>query len=243
MTGINPSRPPDGATGTGQQARQQASRVGHHAAQAGGQVAHAAAEQGGQVVSEARRQARNLTGEAGTQLRDQAQTQQRRAADGLRGIGRELGSMAERSEDSGMAAQMVRRAADAAQQAAGWLDEREPGAVVDEVRSYARRHPGTFLAGAAVAGVLVGRLTRNLTASGDGARGAGQPSTPMPGAEPGTGGPQPYERAVEAPYMAEEAYPRTEAYPREEAYTGMARVRNASPPGRPGSDIPGGVAP
>ncbi|MER5335000.1 hypothetical protein [Micromonospora sp. NPDC002717] len=243
MTGINPSRPPDGATGTGQQARQQASRVGHHAAQAGGQVAHAAAEQGGQVVSEARRQARNLTGEAGTQLRDQAQAQQRRAADGLRGIGRELGSMAERSEDSGMAAQMVRRAADAAQQAAGWLDEREPGAVVDEVRSYARRHPGTFLAGAAVAGVLVGRLTRNLTASGDGARGAGQPSTPMPGAEPGTGGPQPYERAVEAPYTAEEAHPRTEAYPREEAYTGMARVRNASPPGRPGPDIPGGVAP
>ncbi|MER7330983.1 MULTISPECIES: hypothetical protein [unclassified Micromonospora] len=240
MTGINPSRPPDGATGTGQQARQQASRVGHHAAQAGGQVAHAAAQQGGQVASEARRQARNLTGEAGTQLRDQAQAQQRRAADGLRGIGRELGSMAERSEDSGMAAQMVRRAADAAQQAAGWLDEREPGAVVDEVRSYARRHPGTFLAGAAVAGMLVGRLTRNLTASGDGARGAGQPSMPPPAAEPG---PQPYERTVEAPYMAEEAYPRTEAYPREEAYTGMARVRNASPPGRQGPDIPGGVAP
>ncbi|MEU7929984.1 hypothetical protein [Micromonospora echinofusca] len=237
MTQMNPSRPPDGATGTAQQARQEASRVGHHAAQAGGQVAHTAAEQGGQVASEARRQARNLTGEAGTQLREQARAQQHRAADGLRGIGRELGSMAERSEDSGMAGQAVRRMADAAEQAAGWLDEREPTAVLDEVRSYARRHPGTFLAGAALAGMLVGRLTRNLTASGDGARGAGQPSTPPaaaptgPGAGPSPAGPRPYERTVEAPYVAEEAY------------TGTARVRNASPPGRQGPDIPGGVAP
>ncbi|SCL62897.1 hypothetical protein GA0070606_3703 [Micromonospora citrea] len=243
MTGINPSRPPDGATGTGQQARHEASRVGHQATQAGGQIAHAAAEQGGHVASEARRQARNLTGEATTQLRDQAQAQQHRAAEGLRGIGRELGSMAERSEDSGMAAQLVRRAADAAQQAAGWLDEREPGAVFDEVRSYARRHPGTFLTGAAVAGMLVGRLTRNLTASGDGRRGGAGQQTPPPAAAPTTSGPQSYERTVGAPYLAEETHPRGEAYPREEAYTGMARVRNASPPDRQGPDIPGGVAP
>lgn len=262
MTQINPSRPPDGATGTAQQTRQEASRVGHQAAQAGGHlahtaaekgahaahtaaekgghVAHAAAEQGGHVASEARRQARNLTGEAGTQLRDQARAQQHRAADGLRGIGRELSSMAERSEDSGMAAQAVRRAADAAQQAAGWLDEREPGEMLHDVRSYARRHPGTFLAGAALAGMLVGRLTRNLTASGDGARGEGQPSMPPTG--PGTAptgptaastmaGPQPYERTAEAPYTPEGAY------------TGTARVRNASPSGRQGPDIPGGVAP
>ncbi|MGC5331393.1 hypothetical protein [Micromonospora sp. DT62] len=277
MTQINPSRPPDGATGTAQQTREEASRVGHQAAQAGGNVAHtaaekgghvahaaaekgghiahaaaekgghvahAAAEQGGHVASEARRQARNLTGEAGTQLRDQARAQQHRAADGLRGIGRELSSMAERSEDSGMAAQAVRRAADAAQQAAGWLDEREPGAVLHDVRSYARRHPGTFLAGAALAGMLVGRLTRNLTASGDGARGEGQPSMPPTAAPTGPGtaptgptaasttaGPQPYERTAEAPYLPEEAY------------TGTARVRNASPSGRQGPDIPGGVAP
>ncbi|MEK8109106.1 phage holin family protein [Micromonospora sp. M12] len=63
------------------------------------------------------------------------------------------------------------------QQAAGWLDEREPGEVLDEVRTYARRNPGTFLAGAAVAGLLVGRLTRGLTApaSGNG-QGGGHPA-------------------------------------------------------------------
>ena len=263
MTQINPSRPPDGATGTAQQTRQEASRVGHQAAQAGGNLAHTAAEKGAHARMlpprratlrtppprradtsrtplpnradtwrrRPRRQARHLTGEAGTQLRDQARAQQHRAADGLRGIGRELSSMAERSEDSGMAAQAVRRAADAAQQAAGWLDEREPGAVLHDVRSYARRHPGTFLAGAALAGMLVGRLTRNLTASGDGARGEGQPSMPPtgPGTAPTgptaastTAGSQPYERTAEAPYLPEGAY------------TGTARVRNASPPGRQG---------
>ncbi|MGC4853244.1 hypothetical protein ACLQ24_07540 [Micromonospora sp. DT4] len=206
---------------SGQRARQEASRVGHQATQAGGQVAHTAAEQGGQVAAEARRQARQLTGQAGGQLREQAQTQQRRAADGLRDIGRELGSMAERDGDSGLAGQTVRRVADAAQQAAGWLDEREPGEVLDDVRTYARRHPGTFLAGAAVAGLLVGRLTCGLTGSASGNGGSpgtpsAQPDAPQ-GAPAGTGQEQPY--------------------------VGAARAQNVSPAGRPQGDLPGGVAP
>lgn len=239
MTGMNPSRPPDGAAGTGQQARQQASRVGHQATQAGGQMAHAAAEQGGHVAQEARQQARNLTGEATNQLRGQAHAQRQRAADGLRGIGRELNSMAECSQDSGMGAQVVRRAAGVAEQAAGWIEHREPAAMMDDVRAYARRHPGTFLAGAAVAGLLFGRLSRSLKSSGDGGPGAPSEAMPQPGG-PGAmpGAPQPgprpyeqYEQTVAAPYEAESPY------------VGAARVRNASPPGRPEGDIRGGVAP
>ncbi|MGY0005259.1 hypothetical protein [Micromonospora sp. I033] len=221
MTAINQGRPPGG---TGEQARQEASRVGQHAAQTGGRVAHAATEQGGQVAAEAWGQARNLTGEATAQLRDQARTQQQRAADGLRDLGRELGSMAERSGESGMAGEAVRRAADAAQRAAGWLDQREPGDVLDEVRGYARQHPGTFLAGAVVAGLLVGRLTRNVTAS-DGAGGGAQQARGGQPAEPSAG------RAVAAPYTGEQPY------------TGTARARNVSPAGRPEPDVPGGVAP
>ncbi|WP_406073158.1 hypothetical protein [Micromonospora sp. NBC_01638] len=206
-------------SGRGQQVRQGASRVGQQATQAGGQVAHTAAEQGGHVAAEARRQAQQLTGQATGQLRDQAQTQQRRAAEGLRDLGRNLGSMAEKDGDSGLAGQAVRRAADAAQQTAGWLDEREPGEVLDEVRTYARRHPGTFLAGAAVAGLLVGRLTRGLTAppSGNGQGGSA------------SGAPPP---AQGAPADADQ-----------QAYVGTARAQNVSPAGRPAPDVPGGVAP
>ncbi|MEV0153845.1 hypothetical protein AB0H57_08910 [Micromonospora sp. NPDC050686] len=224
MTAINQSRPPGGTT---DQARQAASQVGQQAAHAGGQVGHAAAEQGRQVAEQARQQARNLTGETTSQLHEQARTQQHRAADGLRGLGRELDTMADRGGDNGMAGEAVRRVAMVADRTAGWLDEREPGEVMDDVRRYAGQHPGMFLAGAAVAGVLVGRLTRNLT-SGNGQRAseqmgqAAQPSQPMP---------QPQERAVEAPYTGETPY------------TGAARAQSVSPTGRRESDIPGGVAP
>ncbi|MBM0232289.1 hypothetical protein JNW91_10700 [Micromonospora sp. STR1_7] len=216
MTAMNQNGPP---SGRGQQARQEASRVGHEATQAGSHITQTAAEQGGQVAAEARRQARQLTGQAGGQLREQAHTQQRRAAEGLRGLGRELGSMAERDGDSGLAGQAVRRVADAAQQAAGWLDEREPGELFDEVRTYARRHPGTFLASAAVAGLLVGRLTRGLTGSGSGNGGGGS--------------------AAGAPPAPQGATTATAQQP----YVGSARAQNVTPTGRPEPNLPGGVAP
>ncbi|MGW3895567.1 hypothetical protein ACWD6L_10235 [Micromonospora profundi] len=215
MTGANPSRPSQGAAGRAQQARQEASQVGHQAAQAGGQVAHAAAEQGGQVAAEARQQARHLTGEATNQLQEQARSQQQRAVDGLRGLGQGFHNMAERDGDSGLAGQAVRRAADAADRAAGWLDGWEPGEVLDDVRTYARQHPGTFLAGAAVAGLLVGRLTRGLTGGGGGVAMSSEP--PPPQGETAGARPQPY--------------------------SGAARAQNTSPPGQPERDVPGGVAP
>jgi hypothetical protein len=153
--------------GKPQQAREQASKVGHEAAQSGGHVAREAAGQGKQVATEARRQARNLAGEVSEQLRQQAGMQQKRAAEGLRALGSELQSMASKSDQDGVAGEMVRRVSGAAEQAAGWLEGREPGDLVNEVRDYARRRPGVFLAGAVVAGLLMGRLTRDV-ASADG---------------------------------------------------------------------------
>ena len=43
---------------------------------------------------------------------------------------------------------------------AGWLESRNPGEIVDELRGIARRRPGAFLLSAAAAGVVAGRLTR-----------------------------------------------------------------------------------
>ncbi|MBX7267936.1 hypothetical protein KIF24_19105 [Micromonospora sp. Llam7] len=156
--------PPDRSGGDGVgQVRQEATKVGRETAQAGGQLAHEAVEQGRQVAAEIRHQARNLVREVSTQARTQAQEQQNRAAESLRTLGEQLRTMADGSDQSGMATEVARRGADAVQQAAGWLDEREPGDLVREVRDYARRHPGAFLAGAAIAGLLAGRLGRALT--------------------------------------------------------------------------------
>lgn len=147
--------------------RDQARQVGSEAAQAGGAVAQTAKEQGTEVGREAARQARNLYGEARTQLASQTAEQQRRAAGGLRSLADEMRSMAEQGGQAGPVTELARQAADRVQGVAGWLEAREPGDLVSEVRGYARRNPGTFLVGAAVLGVLAGRLTRSISAAGD----------------------------------------------------------------------------
>jgi hypothetical protein len=120
------------------------------------------------VAQEARRTTRDLFGQAQTELKDQAGAQQKRAADGLRSIGDQLRSMAEKNDRPGMAGDLIGEFSGRVQHAADWLDHREPGQVVAEVRDFARRHPGAFLLGAAVAGVLVGRLTRGVAGDGHG---------------------------------------------------------------------------
>ncbi|MGC4854535.1 hypothetical protein ACLQ24_14365 [Micromonospora sp. DT4] len=160
--------------------REQARHVGSEAAHAGGAVAQTAKEQGAEVGREAARQARDLYGEARNQLATQTGEQQRRAAGGLRSIADEMRSMAEQGGQAGPVSELARQAAGRVHGVAGWLEEREPGDLINEVRDYARRNPGTFLVGAAVLGVLAGRLTRGISAAGDdsgngsaGYRGAG----------------------------------------------------------------------
>lgn len=160
---------PPTSSGYGQQpgnggVRDQARNLGSEAAQAGGNVAQTAKEQGREVVGEASRQARNLYGEARSQLAGQAGDQQRRAAGGLRSLADEMRSMADQGGQSGPVSELARQAADRVHGVAGWLENREPGDLVAEVRNYARRSPGTFLLGAAVLGVVAGRLTRNIAA-------------------------------------------------------------------------------
>ncbi|MFC7546522.1 hypothetical protein [Plantactinospora sp. GCM10030261] len=159
------SHSPAGATSTREKVAEQGREVGHHARDAGGEVARTAQQEGHRVAREAGTQARDLLGQARGQLHGQARSQQRRAASGLRGIGEELRSMAGRGEQSGPATELVRQASGRIDDVAGWLESREPGHLVEDVRGYARRHPVAFLAGAAALGVLAGRLTRGVAAA------------------------------------------------------------------------------
>ncbi|WP_320066619.1 hypothetical protein [Micromonospora sp. RTGN7] len=144
--------------------RDQARQVGSEAAHAGGAVAQTAKEQGREVIGEAKRQARDLYGEARHQLVGQTGEQQRRAAGGLRSLADEMRSMAQNSGQAGPVTELTHQAAERVNGVAGWLEERQPGDIVAEVKDYARRNPGTFLVGAAVLGVLAGRLTKSLSA-------------------------------------------------------------------------------
>ena len=75
--------------------------------------------------------------------------------------------MAQNGGQGGPVTELAHQAADRVHGVAGWLEEREPGDLLNEVKGYARRNPGTFLVGAAVLGVLAGRLTKGLTAGSD----------------------------------------------------------------------------
>jgi hypothetical protein len=186
MTQKENSDPGSGAQESkAQAAREQTSNVGRNAVHAGGDVARTAGEQGKNVAAETGRQARHLLDEATTRLRERADAQQKRTAEGLRSLADELQSMASHSERQTPATDMVRRASGTAQQAADWLQHREPGDVVNELREYARRHPGLFLAGAVVAGVLSGRMTRSLTAAGGSQPDGKMQAAPTPDEAPG----------------------------------------------------------
>jgi hypothetical protein len=126
------------------------------------QVAQVAADETKRVAQQTGQQARNLLGEAQGQVRQRASDQQQNIAQKLRSIGDELGGMIGQTERSGTASELLSQAQVRLCSLAQWLEHREPGDVLDEVRSFARRRPGPFLAGAAIAGVLAGRLTRGV---------------------------------------------------------------------------------
>ena len=73
-----------------------------------------------------------------------------------------MAEMAAKGGRSGLATQMAQEAAERVRGAASWLDRREPGDLLDGVRDFARRHPGQFLVGAAVAGVVAESFTSTM---------------------------------------------------------------------------------
>ena len=142
--------------------RDQARQVGSEAANAGGAVAQTAKEQGQEVVGEAQA-ARPATSTArpaprlAAQTSEQQQRGRRRAAFAGRRDALDGAAAAARPARS---TELAHQAADRVHGVAGWLEQREPGDLLNEVKTYARRNPGTFLVGAALSSVwLAGRLT------------------------------------------------------------------------------------
>lgn len=148
-------------------AKEQAADVADSAKQAGTQVAQTVKEQAADVTNEAGRQAKQLLAEAQSELGEQAAQQQQKVAGGLHALADELDGMVRGSEQDGVATDLARQAADKARQIGIWLEDRDPGSLLDEVRDFGRRRPGTYLAIAAGAGILAGRLARGLSASSD----------------------------------------------------------------------------
>ncbi len=142
--------------GTADVVKSQATDLSHSGIQTGKHVADVAREQASGVAVEAGRQGRDLLHQAQGQLEEQAAQGQQRLANQLLSLSDELHSMAGASGQGGMAASLASQAASRVRNAGQWLDGREPGQVVDEMQSFARRRPAVFLALAVGAGLVAG---------------------------------------------------------------------------------------
>jgi hypothetical protein len=142
--------------------RDQAAEVGRGAVDAGQHVVEVTKDQVTSVSAEAGKHAKDLLEQARTELTEQAGQQLRRLVSGLHDLGDELQLMAHHTDRQGAATDIARQASTKSHEVASWLDQREPGRLVDEVKVFARQRPGTFLLLAAGVGLLAGRLTRGL---------------------------------------------------------------------------------
>jgi hypothetical protein len=146
-------------------AKSEAANVKDTAADAAAGVKDVAKSGASNVATEAKYQTRNLVDQTRSELRGQVTNQQSQLASKVQGWASELGSMASKSDESGPMTGLAQEASRRGGEIAHWLDTHEPADILDEVRRFARRRPVAFLALAAAAGVVAGRLTRGAVAA------------------------------------------------------------------------------
>jgi hypothetical protein len=102
--------------------------------------------------------AKAKAGEYAEKARDQVEAGREQAASSMN---RMADAVRERTADSsGVAGQAGAKVAESMESAAGYLREHNTSDIWSDVESYAKGHPGKALAGAVVAGFLMGRLLR-----------------------------------------------------------------------------------
>jgi gas vesicle protein len=154
------------------------------------QVAETAKEQAGQVREQVTHQGREVIQRATSAIKDQGRAQTEQLASKVRSWADQARALADgRPAEADAFADYVGQAANRATGVAERLEQRGFDGVLDDVQSFARRRPGVFLLGAALAGFGVGRLLRSGAASGSGSppsTGNGQaasPALPQPATE------------------------------------------------------------
>lgn len=121
------------------------------------------------LSEEAKSQARSVYDEVGGRMREEADSQSRRAAGGLRNLSSELETMA--SSSGGMTSSWVREGSTWIASFADRLEIEGVDGITADIQSYARRRPGMFLAATFGAGLVLSRViknadTRSITQSG-----------------------------------------------------------------------------
>jgi hypothetical protein len=144
----------------GQTAKEQASATAGQAGRAAGEVASTALDQARTVAGEARRQAGSAVGDLRGRVTEEVQGQTQRAAGTVRQWADDLAELAGKAPDDSPARGLVSQVADGGHRAADYLDRHGVEGMAEDLKGFARRRPGAFLAGAALAGFAVGRMAK-----------------------------------------------------------------------------------
>ena len=154
------------AGATASTAKDEAAATASTAASAAADVAGTAKEQVGQVAGEAVDQVRQLTEQARTQATEQAGNATQKLSETVRSLVGEVRDLSQgRADSSGTVAGIAQQLADKGEQLAEYLSSQGPDGLLQDLRGFAARKPGTFLLGALAAGVATGRVVKGATAA------------------------------------------------------------------------------
>jgi hypothetical protein len=137
-----------------------ARRVSTESMEKAGEVASAAGDEARAVVDQARDRTLEFVHDAREKLRVEADEQSRRLASTMRSFSDQLDTMARGQASEGWVPDLSRRVAGTIAKTAESLETRGPEAVLGDLKAFARRRPGMFLAGSMGLGMLVGRIMR-----------------------------------------------------------------------------------
>jgi hypothetical protein len=169
------ARPDDrsnGATGeVAQQAREAGQQVVSEARDAAGQVAVQAKDAGMQMAGDARRAAEEQINNRSTMAGERvglAASDARDIAEHLRGKGREA------------PAKVADQAADRMERFAKYLQDADADRIMSDIRRVGREQPAVIVAGAAVVGVLIGRVVKASNPDGSSSATSSGSATQLP---------------------------------------------------------------
>lgn len=130
-------------------------------------LTHHAGDEIGTVLDTTKQQARGLVQGARSRAADEADTATSRAADALAGTARDLTDLSSgKGAPDSQAADLVRQVGERVDRVATQLRDRGYQGVTEDVSRWARAHPGAFLAAAAGAGFVIGRVFRAADTQG-----------------------------------------------------------------------------
>lgn len=158
----------------GRSAKEEASATAGQARQAAGEVKATATGQAKDVAGQARQQAGTVMRDVRGRVTEEIDGQTRRMAGSVRQWADDLDGMSQNAPGDSPVRSLVAQAADGGHRAADYLDRHGVSGMVGGLEDFARRRPAAFLGGAALAGLVVGRLAK--AGGGDGGGPAGGPA-------------------------------------------------------------------